>query len=196
MINKIIPLLLILVLMLSSCASNTSTETPPTPDNSDVGDPEPLGYDFVIFDSNGDGVKDDIAKLTCLGMSGGYGSFRFEVFVSGERSYCKVFDSEQYMLDDATYKKLSQNIDGELMIDTFYSIEATDTDNDGCEELICKQYAWEECHAKHIGDIITTFKMIDNVLETIEVWFARIGSEEYIKFALRQKISIIVSTIK
>ena len=173
MISKALSLLLIIVLTLSSCASNTSTETPPKPDNSDVGDHEPLGYDFVIFESDGNGVKNDIAKLTCLGMSGGYGSFRLEVFISGENSYRKVFDSEQYALDEETYKKLSQNIDGELMIDTFYSIEAADTDNDGCEELICKQYAWEECHANHFGDIITTFKMIDNVLEIIEVRFER-----------------------
>ena len=172
MIKKIMLPLLILVLMLSSCASESPTETSAV-DNPAAGEPEVLGYDFVIFDSDGDDVKDDIAELTCLGMSGGYGSFRLEVFVSGERNYCKVFDSEQYTLDDATYKKLSQNIDGELMIDTFYSIEAADTDNDGCEELICKQYAWEECHANHIGDIITTFKMIDNVLEIIEVWFER-----------------------
>ena len=172
MIKKIMLPLLILVLMLSSCASESPTETSAV-DNPAAGEPEVLGYDFVIFDSDGDDVKDDIAELTCLGMSGGYGSFRLEVFVSGERNYCKVFDSEQYTLDDATYKKLSQNIDGELMIDTFYSIEAADTDNDGCEELICKQYAWEEWHANHIGDIITTFKMIDNVLEIIEVWFER-----------------------
>ena len=110
-------------------------------------------------------------QLTCLGMSGGYGSFRLEIFISGENSYRKVFDSEQYMLDDAMYKKLSANIDGELMIDTFYSVEAVDTDNDGCEELIFRQYAWEKCHSNHIGDIITTLKMTDNVMKIIEVRF-------------------------
>jgi hypothetical protein len=68
MINKALSLLLILVLLLSSCTSNTSKI--PTTDNSAVGQPEALGYDFVIFDSDGDGVKDDIAELTCLGMSG------------------------------------------------------------------------------------------------------------------------------
>ena len=136
MINKIIPLLLILVLMLSSCASNTSTETPPASDNSDVGGLEPLRYDFILFDSHGDGVKDDIAELTCLGMSGGYGSFKLEVFISGSNSYHKVFDSEEYEIDKSNYKKLSETIDGELMIDTFYSVEVLDTNNDGYEELI------------------------------------------------------------
>ena len=116
-------------------------------------------------------AQDDIAELTCLGMSGGYGSFKLEVFISGENNYRKVFDSEQYTLDDDTYKKLSQNIDGELLIDTFYSVKATDTDKDGCEELICRQYAWKECHSNHICDIITTLKITNNVIEIIEVRF-------------------------
>ena len=166
MIKKIMLPLLIFVLLLSSCSSNTLSEAP-TADNSAVGEPELLGYDFVIFDSDGDGVKDDIAMLTCLGMSGGYGSFRLEVFISGENSYRKVFDSEQYALDEETYKKLSQNIDGELMIDTFYSVEAVDVDNDGCEELICRQYAWVECHAEHVGDVVSTLKIMDNGIEII-----------------------------
>ena len=170
MIKKIILPLLIFVLLLSSCSSNTLSKAP-TADNSSVNVPEPLRYDFVIFDSDGDGVKDDIAKLTRLGMSGGYGSFRLEIFVLGETHYRKVFDSEQYILDEETYKKLSQNIDGELMIDTFYSIEAADTDNDGCEELICKQYAWVECHSNHIGDIVSTFRITDEGVEMIDVNF-------------------------
>ena len=170
MISKALSLLLILILTLSSCTSESATETPAV-DNPAAGEFEMLGYDFVIFDSDGDGVKDDIAELTCLGMSGGYGSFRLEVFVSGENSYRKVFDSEQYTLDDATYKKLSANTDGELIIDTFYSVEATDTDNDGCEELVCRQYAWEGCHSNHIGDIITTLKITDNIIKIIEVRF-------------------------
>ena len=72
----------------------------PTTDRSTVGTPEPLGYDFVMFNSDGDGVKDDVAKLTCLGMSGGNGLFRLEVFVSGETDYRKVFDSERYEMDE------------------------------------------------------------------------------------------------
>lgn len=170
MINKTLPFLLTLALILSSCALNTLAETP-TANNSSMAEPEPLEYDFVVFDSNGDSIKDDIAELTCLGMSGGYGSFRLEVFISGENSYCKVFDSEQYTIDEVTYKKFSENIDGELMIDMFYSVEADDVDGDGCEELICRQYAWEECHSNHIGNIITTFKMADNGIEIIEVRF-------------------------
>lgn len=170
MIKKILPLLLSLVLMLSSCASEAATETP-TVDTPAAGEPEVLGYDFVIFDSDGNGVKDDIAELTCLGMSGGYGSFRLEVFLVGENSYRKVFDSEQYALDKEMYKKLSQNIDEKLMIDTFYSVEAVDIDNDGCEELICRQYAWVECHSNHIGDIVTTFKITDSSIKIIGVRF-------------------------
>ena len=170
MIKKIMLPLLIFVLMLSSCSSNATTETPAA-DNLVLGVPEVLGYDFILFDSNGDCVKDDVAKLTCLGMSGGCGSFRLEVFISGENSYRKVFDSEQYALEEETYKKLSPNIDGELMIDTFYSVEAADMDGDGREELICKQYAWEESHSNHIGDIVTTLKMTDNVIKIIEVRF-------------------------
>ena len=170
MIKKILPILLILVLMLSSCASELATETPAI-DTPVAGEPGALGYDFVIFDSDGDGTKDDIAELTCLGMSSGYGSFRLEVFMPGENSYRKVFDSEQYALEEETYKNLSPNIDGELMIDTFYSVEAADMDGDGREELICKQYAWEESHSNHIGDIVTTLKMTDNVIKIIEVRF-------------------------
>ena len=87
----------------------------------------------------------------------------------GENSYRKVFDSEQYALEEETYKKLSPNIDGELMIDSFYSVEAADTDNDGCEELICRQYAWVECHTEHVGDVVSTLKIMDNGIETIRV---------------------------
>ena len=170
MISKSLSLLLILVLILSSCASNAFTETPAI-DNYAVETHKVLEYDFVVFDSDGDGAKDDIAKLTCLGMSGGYGGFKLEVFVSKAKSHQKIFDSEQYTLDDDTYKKISANIEGELMIDSFYSVEATDTDGDGCEELICRQYAWEECHSNHIGDIITTLKITNNVIEIIEVRF-------------------------
>ena len=166
MISKALSLLLILILTLSSCAFEAPTETSAV-DNPAAVEPEALGYDFVIVDSDGDGVKDDIAELTCLGMSGGYGSFRLEVFVSGENSYLKVFDSEQYALEEETYKKFSQNVDGELMIDTFYSVEAVDVDNDGCEELIGRQYAWVECHAEHVGDVVSTLKIMDNGIEII-----------------------------
>ena len=158
MINKIIPLLLILVLMLSSCTSNTSLEIS-TADHSVVGEPEVLGYDFILFDSNGDGIKEDIAELTCLGMSGGYGSFKLEVFISGSNSYHKVFDSEEYEIDKSNYKKLSETIDGELMIDTFYSVEVLDTNNDGYEELICRQYAWVDYHSNHIGNVVSVFEI-------------------------------------
>lgn len=167
MIKKILPLLLILALLLSSC---TSTETP-TADNCTVAAPESYGYNFVLFDSDGDGIKDDIAELTCLGMSGGYGSFRLAVFISGAKSYQKVFDSEQYEMDESTYKKLSESIDGELMIDTFYSVEAMDTDGDGCDELVCCQYSWTEYHSNHIGEVVSIFKVGDNGIEIIDLRF-------------------------
>ena len=170
MIKKIMLPLLILVLALSSCSSNATTETL-TADNSAVSEPEALVYNFVIFDSDGDGVKDDIAELTCLGMSGGYGSFILKVFVSGESSYRKVFDSEQYTLDDATYKKLSQNIDGELMIDTFYSVEVLDTNNDGYEELICRQYAWIDYHSNHIGNVVSVFEIFAYGINLCDIYW-------------------------
>ena len=62
MIKKILPLLLILLLTLSSCTSESATETPVV-DNPAASEPEVLGYDFVIFDSDGDGTKEDIAEL-------------------------------------------------------------------------------------------------------------------------------------
>ena len=158
--KKLMLILLICTVFLSSCSANSSEML--TVDISSVSIPESLGCDFIIFDSDGDGVKDDIAEFTCLGMTGGYGSFKLEVYVSEENCYRKMFDSEQYMLDEFTYKKLSENIDGELIIDTFYSVEAIDTDNDGCEELVCRQYAWTEYHSNHIGDVVSTLKVTDD----------------------------------
>ena len=170
MINKIIPLLLLLVLMLSSCTSNTSLEIS-TADHSVVGEPEVLGYDFILFDSNGDGIKEDIAELTCLGMSGGYGSFKLEVFISGSNSYHKVFDSEKYEIDKSNYKKLSETIDGELMIDTFYSVEVLDTNNDGYEELICRQYAWVDYHSNHIGNVVSVFEIFAYGINLCDIYW-------------------------
>lgn len=123
------------------------------------------GYDCVLFDSDGDGVKDDRARLACLGMAGGYGAFRLEVF-NGE---AKIFDSENYSIDEQTYEKLSESIDGELVVDSFYSVEAIDVDNDACDELVCRQYAWADWHSNHIGDVLTTFKISDFGIEIIEV---------------------------
>ena len=170
MINKIIPLLLLLVLMLSSCTSNTSLEIS-TADHSVVGEPEVFGYDFILFDSNGDGIKEDIAELTCLGMSGGYGSFKLEVFISGSNSYHKVFDSEKYEIDKSNYKKLSETIDGELMIDTFYSVEVLDTNNDGYEELICRQYAWVDYHSNHIGNVVSVFEIFAYGINLCDIYW-------------------------
>ena len=131
--------------------------------------PEPLGYDFLLFDSDGDGVRDDIIELTCLGMSGGYGSFKLGVFVSGEKSYQKAFDSERYEMDGATYQRLAQNIEGELILDTFYSVEAIDSDGDGRDELVTRQYAWSSSHSNHAGDVVTVFKIVNNRAEVADV---------------------------
>ncbi len=158
---------LVAILLLSACTPS-QLDTPSTA-NSAVEAPEPLGYDFLFFDSDGDGGKDDIAELTCLGMSGGYGSFRLEVFVSGEGSYRKVFDSERYEMDEATYQRLAQNIDGELMIDTICSVQAMDTDGDGRDELVTRQYAWSGSHSNHAGDVVTVFKIVNHRAEVADV---------------------------
>lgn len=171
--NKISLLfLLICVCLLASC-SPQSVQTPVA----DHSIPEPLGYDFLFFDSDGDGVKDDIAELTCLGMSGGYGSFGLEVFVPGEGSYRKVFDSERYEMDETTYQRLAQYIEGELMIDTIYSVEAIDTDGDGHHELVARQYAWSGSHSNHEGDVITVFKIVNHRAEVADVRLEELGGE-------------------
>ena len=157
MIRKLLFLLLLPITHLSLCGLYPSISV-----NSSVTDLSvPLGHDDLLFDSDGDGVKDDVAELTCLGMSGGYGTCRLEVFVSEKSDYRKVFDSDQYILDESTYNKLSENLDKKIMLDTFYSVEAIDIDGDGCEELICRQYAWVECHAEHIGNVVSVIKVSD-----------------------------------
>ena len=166
----------LLLLTLSSCVSDiyddrhtyTSTEQ-----NSDVSEREPLGYNFTLFDSDGDGIKSDIAKLDCVDLLGGYGTFTLEIFASGKNSYSLVFDSTKYTIDEATYEMLSANVEGDLLIDTFYSAEALDTDSDGCEELVCRQYAWVQYHSNHVGDVVTTFKITDNGLEISDVRFEK-----------------------
>lgn len=168
--SKTLSVILLITLVLSSCSVNSKGKST-TADLSAVDIPKEYGYNFVIFDSDGDGVKDDIAKLTCLGMSGGYGSFQLEVFTSGEKSYTKIFDSKEYTMDEATYQMLHESIDGELMIDSFYSVEAADTDGDGCEELICRQYAWGESHANHVGEVVSVFSESNNNIEIIDVRF-------------------------
>ena len=87
-----------------------------------------------------------------------------------ENSYCKVFDSEEYAIDELTYKKLSESIAGELMIDTFYSIEAVDTDNDVSEELVCRQYDWTDSNPNLVGEVVLIFK-ITSTSEIVDVHF-------------------------
>ena len=124
-----------------------------------------LAYDFIFFDSDGDGIKEDIAELRCVGMSGGYGSFRLFVYVLRENEYVRIFDSKDYTIDYTDYENLSSEIGIELMIDSFYSVKAADVDFDDCEELICLQYAWADCHSNHIGDIVSVFKLGRDALE-------------------------------
>jgi hypothetical protein len=136
-----------------------------------VGEPWPLGYDFIAFDSDGDGTKDDIAELTCLGMSGGYGSFRLEVYVSGMNDYRKIFDSEQHDVQGSIYQHLSDEFEGDVMIDTIYSVEASDVDGDGRDELVCRQYAWRESHSNHIGDVVSVLKVNEGGVKIVCVYF-------------------------
>ena len=126
------------------------------------------GYDFTAFDSNGDGAEDGIAKLTCVDIFGGYGTFRLEVFTLGDQTYSKTFDSIKYTMDDEAYQKLSENIDGDLRIDSVYSVEAVDSDGDGCEELLLRHYAWVETHTNHIGDVVSTLKISNGEARIIE----------------------------
>ena len=172
MIKKSLLLLLIIILIfLVSCKGETYEVPSMEPGRSD--EIAPLGYDFIIFDSDGDGVKDDIVEHKCLDVAGGYGSFQLEIFISGNRSYLKVFDSTYYTLDEQIYKKLSENINGELMIDTIYSVVAVDVDSDGCDELVCRQYAWVESHSNHMGDVV----LILNVTDVVEIMEARFEVE-------------------
>ncbi len=168
MLKKIF-FLLSLLLLLCSCHTKIKSKTPTA--NNAVGEPWPLGYDFIAFDSDGDGTKDDIAELTCLGMSGGYGSFRLEVYVSGMNGYTKIFDSERYVMDELTYQRLCEDVDEELMIDTFYSVEAADMNGDGRDELVCRQYAWYESHSNHIGDVVSVLEVSDIGVEIVNVRF-------------------------
>ena len=57
------------------------------------------------------------------------------------------------------------------MIDTFYSVDVADMDGDGCEELVCRQYAWVDSHSNYVGDVISIFKVVEDKVEIIEIGF-------------------------
>ena len=143
-----------------------------TPD-ADISPIEPLATKRINFDSNGDGIKDDVAELKMLGASGGYGSFELEVFISNENNYIKIFDDNGAINDGEALEFLSSVLDCEVQVDSVYSVEAVDTDNDGCDELVCRQYVWGETHSNHIGDLVTIMRITGQTLELVERIFEK-----------------------
>lgn len=141
-----------------------------TPD-ADISPIELLATKRINFDGDGDGIKDDIAELKMLGASGGYGSFKLEVFVSNENDYIKIFDDNGAINDGEALEFLSSVLDCEVQVDSVYSVEAVDTDNDGCDELVCRQYVWAKTHSNHIGDLVTVAKVINQNFEVIDFTF-------------------------
>ena len=118
----------------------------------------------ILFDGDGDGVKSDLAVLSALGGSGGYGQHRLEVYSArGDL----VFDSLKYAIDPTGISRLP----AEAMVDSVYYIGAEDTDRDGCDEIVCRHYVWREIHSNHIGDAVLVFGMNGSVLEPTTAWF-------------------------
>ena len=145
-----------------------------TPD-ADISPIELLATKRINFDSDGDGIKDDFAELKMLGASGGYGSFELEVFVSNENAYIKIFDDNGAINDGEALEFLSSVLDCKVQVDSVYSVEAVDTDNDGCDELVCRQYVWAKTHSNHIGDLVTIMRITGQTLELVD----RIFEKEY-----------------
>ena len=118
----------------------------------------------ILFDSDGDGVKSDLAVLSALGGTGGYGQHRLEVYEDGKR---KIFDSTEYAVDVT----LIAEFPSDAIVDSIYSVEAADVDGDGCDELVCRQYAWQESrHSNHVGDVVSILKNNANKTEFVDVW--------------------------
>lgn len=143
-----------------------------TPD-ADISPIEPLATKRINFDSDGDGIKDDIAELKMLGASGGYGSFELEVFIYDENDYIKIFDDNGAINDGEALEFLSSVVDCEVQIDSVYSVEAANTDNDGCDELVCRQYVWAKTHSNHLGDLVTIMRITDQTLELVDRIFEK-----------------------
>ena len=118
----------------------------------------------ILFDSDGDGVKSDLAVLSVLGGSGGYGQHLLDVYTDGGQ---KIFDSREYTVGVTKIV----GIPSDTIIDSIYSVKATDVNDDDCDELVCRQYAWQESHSNHIGDVVSVLKNNDNKLELVNAWF-------------------------
>ena len=119
----------------------------------------------ILFDSDGDGVKSDLAVLSALGGSGGYGQYQLDIYAEGGQ---KLFDSNGYAVDCTRISGLSTG----AMTDSIYSVEASDMDGDGCDELVCRQYAWCESHSNHIGDVVSVLKRNGDAFNIANAWFA------------------------
>lgn len=156
------------MMLFAACTSNTDNQVNLSKCNIDS-----LSTQFVLFDSDGDGIKDDIAELKMLGASGGYGSFELEVFISDENNYIKIFDDNGAINVGEALEFLSSILDCEVQVDSVYSVEAVDTDNDGCDELICRQYVWSETHSNHIGDLVTIVRITGQTVELVERMFEK-----------------------
>jgi hypothetical protein len=116
---------------------------------------KPIAVEKIMFDGDGDGESAHLALLSCLGASGGYGSYRLEIFSEGGE---KIFDSEDGETAALISKMISENLSDGLETDSVYSVTPSDLDGDGCEELICRCYAWSVSHSNHVGDVIFVLK--------------------------------------
>ena len=118
----------------------------------------------ILFDSDGDGVKSDVAVLSALGGTGGYGQHRLEVYAEDRQ---KLFDSIDCVINHAMIPGLPTD----AIIDSIYSAKASDTDGDGGDELVCRQYAWCESHSNHIGDVVSVLKKNGDAFKIVDAWF-------------------------
>lgn len=82
---KIVAILILITLLSCGCHSKISLGENDTV--SAYGGCEAFGYNYVLFDSDGDGNKNDIAVLTALDMFGGYGQHRLEVYLEFDREH-------------------------------------------------------------------------------------------------------------
>ena len=109
-------------------------------------------------------MKSDVAVLSALGGTGGYGQHRLEVYAEDRQ---KLFDSIDCVINHAMIPGLPTDV----IIDSIYSAEASDTDGDGCDELVCRQYAWCESHSNHIGDVVSVLKKNGDAFKIANAWF-------------------------
>ena len=72
-------------------------------------------------------------------------------------------ETESYLID--------LNGDGE--VDAVVTDTLMDTDGDGRDELVARQYAWSGSHSNHVGDVVTVFKIVNNRAEVADVWLEK-----------------------